>query len=149
MNFSDIFKSSFLESVNEFSIIDTCIGMAFAIVLGLFIFMIYKKTFSGIMYSTGFAMSLVGLSMVTTLVIMAVTSHFIDVVTAGILVALALVAAAGCKLPFCLGGQAEGFACQLVQLDNECLAVVPGNTLHRAGKVASEPARVAAHHGQP
>ena len=45
MNFSDIFKSSFLESVNEFSVIDTCIGMAFALVLGLFIFMIYRFFF--------------------------------------------------------------------------------------------------------
>ena len=89
MNFSDIFKSSFLESVNEFSVIDTCIGMAFALVLGLFIFMIYKKTFSGIMYSTGFAMSLVGLSMVTTLVIMAVTSNV--VLSLGMVGALSIV----------------------------------------------------------
>ena len=67
MNFSDIFKSSFLESVTEFSVIDTVIGMIFALVLGLFIFVIYKKTFSGVMYSSGFAMSLIGLSLVTTL----------------------------------------------------------------------------------
>lgn len=39
------------------------IGMAFALVIGLFIFMVYKKTFSGVMYSTGFAMTLVGLSL--------------------------------------------------------------------------------------
>ena len=77
MTFSDIFKSSFLESVTEFSAIDTVIGMAFALVIGLFIFVIYKKTFSGVMYSTGFAMSLVGLSLVTTLVIMAVTSNVV------------------------------------------------------------------------
>ena len=69
MTFSDIFKSSFLESVTEFSAVDTLIGMLFALVIGLFIFLIYKKTFSGVMYSTGFAMSLVGLSLVTTLVI--------------------------------------------------------------------------------
>ena len=31
MTFSDIFKSSFLESVTEFSAIDTLIGMAFAL----------------------------------------------------------------------------------------------------------------------
>lgn len=77
MTFNDIFKSSFLESVTEFSVIDTAIGMAFALIIGLFIFVIYKKTFSGVMYSTGFAMTLVGLSLVTTLVIMAVTSNVI------------------------------------------------------------------------
>ena len=89
MNFSDIFKSSFLESVTEFSAIDCLIGMAFALVLGLFIFFIYKKTFTGVMYSTGFAMSLVGLSLVTTLVIMAVTSNV--VLSLGMVGALSIV----------------------------------------------------------
>ena len=88
-SFSDIFKSSFLESVTEFSAVDTLIGMVFALVVGLFIFLIYKKTFSGIMYSTGFAMSLVGLSLVTTLVIMAVTSNV--VLSLGMVGALSIV----------------------------------------------------------
>ncbi|MCR4786967.1 MAG: DUF4956 domain-containing protein [Lachnospiraceae bacterium] len=89
MTFSDIFKSSFLESVTEFSVTDTLIGMAFALVIGLFIFLVYKKTFSGIMYSTGFAMSLIGLSLVTTLVIMAVTSNV--VLSLGMVGALSIV----------------------------------------------------------
>ena len=89
MTFSDIFKSSFLESVTEFSVIDTLIGMLFALVIGLYIFLIYKKTFSGIMYSTGFAMTLVGLSLVTTLVIMAVTSNV--VLSLGMVGALSIV----------------------------------------------------------
>ncbi|MBR5407257.1 MAG: DUF4956 domain-containing protein [Lachnospiraceae bacterium] len=89
MSFNDIFKSSFLESVTEFSTMDTLIGMLFALVIGLFIFVIYKKTFTGIMYSTGFAMSLVGLSLVTTLVIMAVTSNV--VLSLGMVGALSIV----------------------------------------------------------
>ncbi|MBQ4424859.1 MAG: DUF4956 domain-containing protein [Lachnospiraceae bacterium] len=89
MTFSDIFKSSFLESVKEFSVVDTLIGMLFALAIGLFIFLIYKKTFSGVMYSTGFAMSLVGLSLVTTLVIMAVTSNV--VLSLGMVGALSIV----------------------------------------------------------
>ena len=89
MTFSDIFKSSFLESVKEFSAVDTLVGLAFALVIGLFIFLIYKKTFSGVMYSTGFAMSLVGLSLVTTLVIMAVTSNV--VLSLGMVGALSIV----------------------------------------------------------
>lgn len=89
MSFSDVFKSSFLENIKEFSALDTLIGMIFALVLGLFIFVIYKKTFSGIMYSTGFGMSLVGLSLVTTLVIMAVTSNV--VLSLGMVGALSIV----------------------------------------------------------
>ena len=71
MTFNDIFKSSFLENVSEFSILDTVIGLAVALVIGLFIFIIYKKTLTGVLYSSGFALTLVGLSLVTTLVIMA------------------------------------------------------------------------------
>lgn len=89
MTFSDIFKSSFLESVTEFSAVDTLIGMLVSVVLGLFIFMIYKKTFTGVMYSTGFALTLVGLSLVTTLVIMAVTSNV--VLSLGMVGALSIV----------------------------------------------------------
>ena len=89
MTFNDIFKSSFLESVTEFSILDTVIGLAFAIAIGLFIFLVYRKTFSGVMYSTGFALSLVGLAMVTALVIMAVTSNV--VLSLGMVGALSIV----------------------------------------------------------
>ncbi len=89
MTFSDIFKSSFLESVNSFSVTDVLIGMLFAVAIGLFIFLIYKKTFSGVMYSTGFAMTLPGLAMVTTLVIMAVTSNV--VLSLGMVGALSIV----------------------------------------------------------
>ena len=89
MTFNDIFKSSFLESVSEFSIIDTILGLAAALVIGLFIFVIYKKTLTGVMYSTGFALTLVGLAMVTTLVIMAVTSNV--VLSLGMVGALSIV----------------------------------------------------------
>lgn len=89
MTFNDIFKSSFLENVSEFSVLDTVIGMAFALLIGLFIFVIYKKTLTGVMYSSGFALTLVGLSLVTTLVIMAVTSNV--VLSLGMVGALSIV----------------------------------------------------------
>ncbi len=89
MSFNDIFKSSFLENVSTFSILDTVIGLAMALAIGLFIFLIYKKTLTGVMYSTGFALTLVGMSMVTTLVIMAVTSNV--VLSLGMVGALSIV----------------------------------------------------------
>lgn len=89
MTFNDIFKSSFLENVTEFSAVDTLIGMVFAAVIGLFIFSIYKKTFQGVMYSSGFSLSLIGLCLVTTLVIMAVTSNV--VLSLGMVGALSIV----------------------------------------------------------
>ena len=89
MTFSDIFKSSFLESITEFSPLDVLLGMAASLAVGLFIFVIYKKTFTGVMYSTGFALTLVGLALVTTLVIMAVTSNV--VLSLGMVGALSIV----------------------------------------------------------
>lgn len=89
MSFQDIFKSSFLENVTEFSLLDTCIGLAVALLVGLFIFMIYKKTLTGVLYSDGFALTLVGLLLVTTLVIMAVTSNV--VLSLGMVGALSIV----------------------------------------------------------
>lgn len=89
MSFHDVFKSSFMESVTEFSVVDILIGMLIALVIGLFIFVVYRKTFNGVMYSSGFALSLVGLSLVTTLVIMAVTSNV--VLSLGMVGALSIV----------------------------------------------------------
>ncbi len=89
MSFQDVFKSSFMENVTEFSVVDILTGMLLALVIGLFIFVVYKKTFNGVMYSSGFALSLVGLSLVTTLVIMAVTSNV--VLSLGMVGALSIV----------------------------------------------------------
>lgn len=89
MSFNDIFKSSFLESVSSFSILDTVIGLSVSLLIGLFIFVTYKKTLTGVMYSESFALTLVGLSLVTTLVIMAVTSNV--VLSLGMVGALSIV----------------------------------------------------------
>ena len=39
----DIFKSSFLENIASVSLLDMCIAMLLAFLLGLFIFLIYKS----------------------------------------------------------------------------------------------------------
>ena len=89
MTFSDIFKSSFLEKSVSFSALDTAIALAAAFAIGLFIFLIYKKTFSGVMYSATFGVSLVAMSMITALVILAVTSNV--VLSLGMVGALSIV----------------------------------------------------------
>jgi len=77
MTFSDIFKSSFLEKVSSFSFLDTAVALALSFAVGLFILFIYRKAYRGVMYSQSFATSLMGLTMVTSLVILAVTSNII------------------------------------------------------------------------
>ncbi|PRR83561.1 DUF4956 domain-containing protein [Clostridium vincentii] len=86
---NDIFKSSFIEKASTFSILDTVIALALALAIGLFIFTIYKKTFNGVMYSSNFAVSLVAMTLITTLIILAVTSNV--VLSLGMVGALSIV----------------------------------------------------------
>lgn len=89
MTFNDIFKSSFLENINSISILDMTLALLLAFGTGVFIFLIYKKTFSGVMYSSGFGVTLIALTMITTLVILAVTSNV--VLSLGMVGALSIV----------------------------------------------------------
>ncbi|MBR2728601.1 MAG: DUF4956 domain-containing protein [Lachnospiraceae bacterium] len=89
MTFSDIFKSSFLSNVAAVSMLDMVLAMVLAFGLGIFIYLIYKKTYAGVMYSSTFGVTLVALTMITTLVILAVTSNV--VLSLGMVGALSIV----------------------------------------------------------
>ncbi len=89
MTFNDIFKSSFLENVSAVSPLDMILALALAFGLGLFIFLVYKKTYQGVMYSSSFGVTLIALTMITTLVILAVTSNV--VLSLGMVGALSIV----------------------------------------------------------
>ena len=89
MTFKDIFKSSFLENITSVSLLDMFIALALAFGIGVFIFYVYKKTYSGVMYSSSFGVTLIALTLVTTLVILAVTSNV--VLSLGMVGALSIV----------------------------------------------------------
>lgn len=89
MTFQDIFKSSFLENVTAVSLLDMVVALALAFCLGLFIFVVYQKTYQGVMYSSSFGVTLIALTMITTLVILAVTSNV--VLSLGMVGALSIV----------------------------------------------------------
>ena len=89
MNFNDIFKSSFLENVSSISVLDMILTIALSFGIGLFIFLIYKKTYRGVMYSAGFGTTLIALTMITSTVILAVTSNV--VLSLGMVGALSIV----------------------------------------------------------
>ncbi len=89
MNFNDIFKSSFLENVTSVSVLDMAIALILAFCLGMFIFLVYKKTYNGVMFSSSFGVTLVALTMITTTLILAVTSNV--VLSLGMVGALSIV----------------------------------------------------------
>lgn len=89
MTFNDIFKSGFLENIASVSLFDMVIALVFAFGIGMFIFFVYKKTYQGVMYSSSFGTTLVALTMITTVVILAVTSNV--VLSLGMVGALSIV----------------------------------------------------------
>ena len=89
MTFSDIFKSNFLENVTSVTILDMFLALGLSFAIGLFIFLIYKKTYAGVMYSSTFGVTLIAMTMVSTFVILAVTSNV--VLSLGMVGALSIV----------------------------------------------------------
>ncbi len=89
MTFQDIFKSDFLENMAAVSMLDMAAALTLAFLLGLFIFFIYKKSYSGVMYSASFGISLVAMTMITALLIMTVVSNV--VLSLGMVGALSIV----------------------------------------------------------
>ena len=89
MTFNDIFKSNFLSNVTAVTPLDMILTIALAFGIGVFIFFVYKKTFSGVMYSSSFGITLVALTMITSITILAVTSNV--VLSLGMVGALSIV----------------------------------------------------------
>ena len=89
MTFNDIFKSNFLANVTAVTPLDMALTIVLAFCIGIFIFFVYKKTFSGVMYSSSFGVTLVALTMITSITILAVTSNV--VLSLGMVGALSIV----------------------------------------------------------
>ena len=76
MSFVDAIKKSVLsEFTGTLSVGDIALSLLFAFVISLFIVYIYKKTYTGVVYSKAFALCIVMLSMVTALIIRTINSN--------------------------------------------------------------------------
>ncbi len=89
MSFQDIFKSSFLNNVTAVSVTDMALVLFLSFCLGVFIFYVYKKTYAGVMFSSGFGVTLIAMTMITALVILAISSNV--VLSLGMVGALSIV----------------------------------------------------------
>lgn len=87
--FNDVIKTKFLESVTTVSLPNAIVTMLLAFCIGLLIFWVYKKVYPGVMYSSTFGVTLIALTMITSLVILAVTSNV--VLSLGMVGALSIV----------------------------------------------------------
>ena len=76
MSFVDAIKKSVLsEFTGTLSVGNIALSLIFAFAIGLFIVYIYKKTYTGVVYSKAFALCIIMLSMVTALIIRTINSN--------------------------------------------------------------------------
>lgn len=78
-NIEDFFKSSIIESFNTtgLSILDIITTLSIALVLGLMVFIIYKHSFQGVVYSHNFNVTLLGMTLITALLIKTISSNIL------------------------------------------------------------------------
>ena len=77
MSVQDIIKKSVLQSENftTQNIRKIVATLLLAIALGAFIYFVYQRFFTGVVYSRSFAMTLVGMSILTAMVTLAISSN--------------------------------------------------------------------------
>lgn len=64
-----------LENNTNISPIEVALSLAIAIILAFFIYFVYKKTYTGVMYSKNFNVTLVLICLITTIVMMIIGSN--------------------------------------------------------------------------
>lgn len=89
MTFQDIFKKAFLENVASVSIVDAGLSMVLALVLGFIIFQTYRLTFSGVIYSRNYNVSLMAITVITSVIVITLASNV--VLSLGMVGALSIV----------------------------------------------------------
>ena len=69
--------STFIAKFAEVNYLDILLAFAVSLVMGLFIYAVYRMTFAGVMYSRSFGVSLVAMTLITNVAILAVTQSVI------------------------------------------------------------------------
>lgn len=75
--------------MDSLTMIDTLLGLLVSLCVGLFIYLIYKWTYKGVLYSPSFNGSLIMMAMITSLIIMTISTNI--VLSLGMVGALSIV----------------------------------------------------------
>lgn len=89
MSTSDVIKKSVLEAFGQTDPAKIAIGLLVSLVMGLFICCVYKRFYTGVVYSRSFAVTLVGMSVLTCMVTLAISTNV--VISLGMVGALSIV----------------------------------------------------------
>lgn len=76
MSFVDMIKKSVIaEFTGTISVDKVLLSLAIAFIIGIFIIYVYKKTYSGVIYSKSFSLCIILLTMVTSMIIRTISSN--------------------------------------------------------------------------
>lgn len=89
MTFQDIFKKTFLENVQNLSLPTAALSLLAALLFGLAIFLTYRLTFSGVIYSKNFNVSLIAVTVITSVIVITLSTNI--VLSLGMVGALSIV----------------------------------------------------------
>jgi len=89
MQFIEYFRSLLLKEFTAISVSDLIVTFFASLLLGIVIALIYKLTYSGVLFSNQFALGLVLLSMITGVIILAISANL--VLSLGMVGALSIV----------------------------------------------------------
>ncbi len=89
MSTNDVIKKSVLEAFGQADPAKIAIALIVSLVMGIAIFATYKRFFSGVIYSRSFAVTLVGMSVLTCMVTLAISTNV--VISLGMVGALSIV----------------------------------------------------------
>lgn len=95
MSIRDVIKKSVLESdmynqaISASTILTIVVDLAVALLVGLLIYYIYKKFYKGVVYSRNYAITLVGMTVLTCMVTLAISTNI--VISLGMVGALSIV----------------------------------------------------------
>lgn len=91
MSVQDVIKNSILESgtFDGVRLTNIILGLLTSLIMGAIIYFVYSKFYIGVIYSRGFAVTLVGMSLLTTMVTLAISTNI--VISLGMVGALSIV----------------------------------------------------------
>lgn len=91
MSVQDFIKKSILESgvFDGVSITNAALGLLTALIMGAVIYFVYRKFYTGVIYSRSFAITLVGMTVLTAMVTLAISTNI--VISLGMVGALSIV----------------------------------------------------------
>lgn len=91
MSVKDMIKKSVLESgvFDQYNISSILVALVAALALGILIFLVYRRFYTGVIYSRTFAVTLVGMTVLTCMVTLAISTNV--VISLGMVGALSIV----------------------------------------------------------